>query len=299
MANNKRRFFLRYISIIQKLRSNECSFEEMENHLQSQSEISGEELNITRRTFQRDIQDIADIFNIEIKCNSKYKYFIAGDDDEELKRRRLETIDQLDLLYKTKYNSKYVFYESRVPAGTENIFGILHAIHQRLLIYFRHEKNWEEKITYRTVEPYALKESQNRWYLIAKDRGDGKVKTFGLDRITELRFDKQKFSYPKDLDIDEMFRYSFGIMTESKKVEHIVLSFDRDQRKYLGSLQLHSSQTEIPGDKDEFRIKLKMRITFDFKKELLSYGDLVEVISPISLRKEIRDCHQRAYKMNS
>lgn len=299
MSNNKRRFFLRYISIIQKLRTMESSFDEIKKYLDKQSRDSGNFLSIEIRTFQRDIIDIRDIFNIDIKCNSQNKYYISDDGDVSYRSRMLETFDQLDLLYKAKNHSKFIYYETRVPSGSQNMHRILHGIHNCTLISFRHEKNWEDNITYRTVEPYALKESQYRWYLIAKDRKDGKVKTFALDRISELHPEKEKFIYPKEIDMDRMFKHSFGIMTDSKEVKEIILSFDMDQRKYLGSLRIHDSQTVLLDTEEEYRISLKMLITYDLKKEILSYGDLVEVISPKSLRKEIREIHRRADKMNS
>ena len=65
-------------------------------------------------------------------------------------------------------------------------------------------------------------------------------------------------------------------------------AFDREQKKYLGSLKIHSTQKEIDGEPDEFRIMLRMRITHDLIKEILSYGHDVEVIAPKSLRNEMK-----------
>lgn len=297
MANNKRRFFLRYISIIQKLRTKSASYDEMQSFLKRESRDRGEDLSISKRTFQIDLNDIRDIFAIDIKTDSSNNYFVSDDGDLVRNTRVLETFDQLDLLYRTKNPTRYIYYEKRKSTGTENFHGILHAIHNRFPISFRHEKYWEEPVTYRTVEPLAIKESHHRWYMIAKDTKDKKVKSFGLDRMSDLKFEKKKFDYPKNFDVDEMFRDSFGVIANAGKPEEIILSFDPEQRKYLGSLRIHDSQEVIKDNLDEYRIKLKMHITYDLIREILSYGDNVEVILPKHLKNEMRNIYNRALKI--
>src|SRR5205085_5947827 len=114
-----------------------------------------------------------------------------------------------------------------------------------------------------------------------------RIKSFGLDRIANINFEKTKFTWPKNFDINEMYRDSFGMITEGK-VYDIVLSFDKDQRKYLGSLKIHHSQIELKSDEDDYRIGLRMKITYDLVKEILSYGDAVVVTKPHVLRNAIK-----------
>ena len=295
MSNTKRRFFLRYIAIIQKLRSGEASFEEIKKMLSNQNEISGEEFELSKRTFQRDLNDIRTIFNIDIRTNNRNNYYITEEEGDTLRSRMLETFDHFDLLYRAKHKSKYIFYEKRTPAGTGNFYLFLHAIHNRLLVRFKHEKFWQDGFTERVVEPYALKESHHRWYLLALDRKDGKIKTFGMDRISDAETTREKFRYPKELNVEEMFRYSFGIMTNEKsKPVEIVLSFDPEEGKYVRSLRLHDSQEVLVDSKEEYRIRLTMYITFDLVKELLSFGSTLTVLSPKKLRNEMTEQFEKA-----
>ncbi len=55
----------------------------------------------------------------------------------------------------------------------------------------------KDEITQRTAEPYALKEFKNRWYVMAKDSKDGNIKSFALDRHTNLDITKRNFESPK------------------------------------------------------------------------------------------------------
>jgi predicted DNA-binding transcriptional regulator YafY len=160
-----------------------------------------------------------------------------------------------------------------------------------------YQKFWEEEITRRTTEPYALKEFRNRWYVLAKDIKDGQIKSFALDRLTNLEITKKSFEYPKTFDIEENYRYCFGIISPNgEKPKDIILSFDPFQGKYIKSLPLHETQQVLIDNQDELQIKLKLCVTFDLIMELLSFGDNMKVIKPKSLVKKIKEAHQRAFK---
>ena len=286
----KPKYFLRYSSIIQKLRNcKEATFKEIKDYLERQSDLSGYDLNISKRTFDRDKNEILSLFNVLIEYNSSRKvYYIADDDQSCINDRMLEAFDMFNSLNMSVSNAPYIILKKRKPQGTEHFYGLLHAIKNRLMIKFTYTKFWDDEISERNVEPYALKESGYRWYLISKDKKDGKIKTFGLDRISELDILRQKFVYPKDYKPNDVFRYSFGILTDSvKEPEEVMLSFEPFRGKYIKSFPLHNSQQIIFDSKKELRIRLNVLITEDFIMELLSFGDEVKIISPKSLKNKI------------
>lgn len=282
----KPKYFLRYGFIIQKLRQcKEATFEEIRDYLALQSELSDFDLNISKRTFDRDKSEILSIFNVLIEYNfSKKIYFIRQDEGNEVNDRMLEAFDMFNSLNMSDSNAPYIIFEKRKPQGTEHFYGLLHAIKNRLLVKFTYTKFWDDESSERSVEPYALKESRYRWYLLAKDKKDNIIKTFGLDRISDLEITRQKFVYPKDYNPNNDFRYSFGILTNpGKEPQEVVLSFDPFQGKYIKSFPLHDTQQIIIDDIKELQIKLKVHITEDFIMEILSFGDEVRVLSPKSL----------------
>ena len=67
------------------------------------------------------------------------------------------------------------------------------------------------------------------------------------------------------------------------------------QVRYLRSLPLHHSQKETATDPDEecAVFEYRLRPTWDFYSTILSRMDQIEVISPASLREEIRSTVQR------
>ena len=286
---SKRDYILRYLTIIKKLRNKRlATFEEIRGHLYEQEGISGYKLDISLRTFQRDLNDIRSLFNIDIKFNRvSGVYYIYDDEETDLNNRMLEAFDLFNTMNMADNLVQHIQFEKRRPQGTEHFYGLLHAIKNHLVIKFTHQKFWEDEPTNRTVEPFSLKESQNRWYLIAKDHKDNRVKTFGLDRIHDIEITKQLFEIPANLNLKEMFKYSFGIISSEGQPVEIVLSFDPEQGKYIKTSPLHETQQVITDNDEEFRIRLKLHITHDLIMNMMSYGETLKVISPKSLTDTI------------
>jgi len=96
------------------------------------------------RTFQRDIKEIASLYSIEIEyCRSSKVYQIVQDVNEINNERLVESFELFNALSLTDNLSKYIILERRRPMGTENMFGILHAIKTDLLFSFT-RKFWDE-----------------------------------------------------------------------------------------------------------------------------------------------------------
>ncbi len=293
---------LRYFHITNKLRKSPATFNELDSYLRQQSELQSMNFNVSKRQFKRDLEDIGSIFEIEINYDFKRRVYAIDEElQSEVSRRRLEAFDTFNALKIGENISKSIQFENRRPQGTENLFGLLHAITNNLQIRFTYQKFWEDEPSQRLVGPLALKEFKNRWYLIStnleKESSNGIIKTFGLDRISSLEITRSKFKCPQNFNIEDYFKHCFGIIspTAEKPIE-VILSFDPDQGKYIKTLPLHQSQQIIVDNDDELRIKLLIYNTFDFRMELLAHGNMVRVLQPESLAEEIRAGHLAAAK---
>lgn len=286
----------RYVLIIKKLKRHPATFEEIADHLSLESELQDYHFTVSKRTFQRDLNDIRALYNIDIRYDfSRKVYYIDYDDLPEVKERILEAFDVFNALNLSDRLSMYIHFEKRRPQGTENLYGLLHAIKQRHVIRFNYWKYGEEEPTQREVEPYALKEFKNRWYVVAKECKGDNIKTFALDRLTDLEITKGRFTTKGDFDVNEYFRYCFGIISpNAEKPEEIVLEFPPIQGKYIKSLPLHETQQILEDTKKCLKIKLKVYLTHDFLMEILSYGSNVKVIQPKSLIDEVASIHNEA-----
>ena len=212
-------------------------------------------------------------------------------------QRMMEAFDMFNSINLSEDLSPFIQLEKRRPQGTENLHGLLHAIKNKFQIKFSYRKFWDDEISERTVEPYILKEFRYRWYILAKDHKDGLIKSFALDRISQLQITNIAFEFPKTYNVEESYRFSFGIISpEEIEPLEIVLSFDSFQGKYIKTLPLHETQQILIDNEDELRIKLTLHITHELVMELLSYGDNLKVMQPQSLVEEIKEAHFKAYK---
>jgi predicted DNA-binding transcriptional regulator YafY len=196
---------------------------------------------------------------------------------------------------------KYVFAEKKERKGTEHISLLIEAIKNSKIVEFRYRK-FDNTITKekRIVEPYALKEFKGRWYLLAVEIGGrleerGQIKTWGLDRIENFHLTNNIFSKNIHLNVQNEFENCFGIHSDKdKETEEVILSFAPMSGKYNEAFPLHETQETLIDNETEFRIKLKVKITYDFIMELLSQSEGMKVIAPNHLKDKLIDIHKKA-----
>ena len=287
----------RHHLIIKKLRTSQrATFAEIADYLALESDIQDSNFNTSQRTFQRDVADIGSIYGIYIKYDFLGKfYYIEEEFEPEVNDRLFEAFDVYNALKINEQNKRYIYSEKRHAQGTEHLYGLLHAIKNRLQVSFAYQKYYRENAVQRTVCPLALKEFKRRWYLVAQDKYDERVKIYALDRMAELDISKVRFPAKKDFDLNSMLKHCFGIIIpHGEEPQRVVLSFEPFQGKYIKSLPLHETQKVLIDTDDELRISLHIYLTHDFKMELLSYGDTVKIIEPKRLAKDMKAIYRTA-----
>lgn len=296
----KKDTFLRYMLIISKLRKKNSTFEEIRQYLLDESEYKGFNLDISKRTFQRDIQEIGSLFDIEIKYNRTVGvYYIEYDESDRNKERIIEALDVFHALNMSDRLGNHIQFENSHSQGTHHLYGLIHAIKNNYQIELYHQKYWDTVASKKTVEPLAIKEFRRRWYLVANEQNGRKIKVYGLDRIQLFNVLQARFEPHKNFSIHRHFEHCFGIIKpEDGEPETIELSFTPGQGEYIESLPLHHSQKVIISNDDELRISLKLFITHDLIMELLSYGDTMMVVKPATLAKRISEIQGEAAEKN-
>jgi len=287
---SKREYIARYNLIISRLRKSPATLSEINNYLEQQSELQGYDFTISNRTFQRDVADISSLYNIDIEYSFTNKhYLIATEDKPDANERMLEAFNVFHAFNTAEGISKYVIFEKRQPNGNEHLYGLLYAIKNQFQIKFIYKKFKDELTTKRVFEPYALKEVRNRWYIVGKDVDDDTIKIFGLDRISNLELSKRIFS-KEQFDAQTFFEHCFGIIVpnDNSKPEDIILLIRPLKWKFIQSLPLHESQKVLSENQNEVKISLKLYITQDLIMELLSHGNQIKVLQPLSLKEEMK-----------
>ena len=294
MAKNEQILRLKFIETLLRNRKEKgASYEEIEEYLEDQfaNKDLEQELKFSKKTFERDKKAIAEIMGFEISYSRKNNvYYIS---EEELENNSDSVFDNLLLVQayrETKDKTDIMFFEQRKSRGLQNLHGLVHAIINKKLISLDYRSFSQEEENRLVLEPYALKEFKYRWYLLANvfQNGELKLKSYGLDRISNLEIKNSTFKRKK-VDIGAEYENLFGIISKNEHaLEKVILSFDAHQGQYIKSLPLHHSQETLIDNGEEFRIQLHLYPTYDLKQEILSYGNRVKVIAPVNFRNEIK-----------
>lgn len=274
----------------------------MRNDYPSASTLLGylkqHDIVITLRTLQRDMAVIRSNFDIEIVYDSrKNGYYI--DEECTLGLDKLlyflglsESSDVILSSMRDKQNLlKYLSVSPNPHAkGVENIGILLQTMQSRLAISFSHSnyRTGEQKLY--TVEPYLLKEFEGMWYLFAYCRNMKAFRTFGLDRLHNIQvLDKQFQRNPELERTAERFKDVYGLVYEPNdnpdaQIEEVRLWVSSLMLPYIQSLPIHFSQVV---SKDI--VTLCLIINPELENRIMSYGEHIEVLSPMSLRKKIKE----------
>ncbi len=275
----------KYIWLIDTIkRHRRITREEINRYWEKSSLSNGEP--IPRRTFYNYRQAIEELFDINIECDpSTFEYYISEEDKhrESVTNWLLNSTATNSLITSARDISNRVFLED-VPSARGHLAVLIEALRSSCRVKFDYHPYTRSLPTKGVViEPYFTKIFKQRWYVVGRSVKDDKVKTYALDRMSQVNQLAEHFSMPDDFDPELYFKDAFGIIVDHSEPKKITIRTDSTQAKYLRALPLHASQTEMVHDRYSV-FEYRMRITNDLISELLSYGPRIVVLSPPELR---------------
>lgn len=292
MANIK--LIRRINHIVQFLRMRKekgASFEEIVNYIQEKDDTL-----LTKRTFQRDKEDIEEAFDIKIAYNRDRNIYYIAENETDAEENIFDNLLLVEAYRECKNREDIMIFEQRKPRGLYHLDGLIYAIRNKKIISFEYTSFWNGTKSRKSVKPFVLKEFEHRWYLLGKEYSPGKeteMKIFGLDRMTDLEISATSFKR-ENFNAHELFANSYGIVLPHEEPQEIVLSFDAQQGKYIKTLPLHHSQKVLSETDTETLISVFLVPTYDFWQKILSFGWRVRVVSPSSFAEIIRNEHLKA-----
>lgn len=252
---------------------------------------------VTNRTLQRDLADIRSNFDIDITYNALQNGWTidretAGDFEKTLYFMELAESSDMVLsgLREQRDLLRYLVTSPTTrPKGIEHLPTLLKIIRAAEMVTFDHTNYTTAAIKSYEVQPYLLKEFDGRWYLFAFVPSKVAFRTFGLDRITNLKSTGLYFKRTASREeTANKFDRVYGLVYEPEQnadapVEFVRLKFhDTSMLCHLAALPLHASQT-IDAD----TVELRVIVNPELENKILSYGQYAEVTAPESLRQRI------------
>jgi predicted DNA-binding transcriptional regulator YafY len=287
----------RYTLIIEKLNGKQFpSAEELLSHLLDHG------FEISKRTLERDFDAIRNEFGVEITYyRDKRGYGIDHDSSIDMPSflRFLEIVNTAALLTEslseTKETLDFISFDSAGGLrGIDQLKPLLKAIKERRKISFQHYSFQTEKSRKYTCSPYLLKEYQNRWYLSGLVSGFDEMRTFGIDRMSDLQLSDTVFKRDEKRSPQQQFENIIGLVYSEKNKQKVILSFTRAQGMYVKSLPMHRSQKVLIDNEQECRIELNLMPNYELTQQILMHHSWVKVIEPLWLKEEIKSLLNKA-----
>ena len=285
--------FNRYIWLIDTIyRAGKITFEEINKRWLRTEMSNGEEIPL--RTFHNHRKAIETMFDINIECNKRagYYYYIENADDidkDKIKKWLLNTFAINNLANESHRLKQRILFED-IPSGKQYLSSIIEAMLENRIIEITYQSYWKEKPNTFNIEPYCLKVFKQRWYIVARSPYYDTIMIYALDRIHKLQITDIPFVYSSNFDPQSYFDFSFGIIVdENCDTEKIRIKIYGKKCQYIKALPLHHSQSEVEATNSYSVFEYLLKPTYDFCQELLSHGDEIEILSPISLREQIKE----------
>lgn len=295
MAKNQVAIYVWLVDTIERF--GHITFNELNRQWVMSSYSGGDPL--PRRTFFNYRNAIEEMFDINIQCNrSTVEYYIDHTESESESRMQRWLLDSMSLsgmLSNSKDVSGRIVLEN-VPSARQHLPLLIAAMRGNNRVVFDYTSYQRVNAVRGIVfEPYFVKIFKQLWYVIGKSVKDRKIKTYALDRMSNLTLSSDGFEMPSSFDPIDFFKDCFGITTSQDDPKEIALRVSATQAKYFRALPLHSSQSEEIHDNYSI-FRYKMCITYDLKEEILSHGSNIEVIAPPELKLQVKNDLQQALK---
>ena len=251
-----------------------------------------------RRSFINHRDAIAQLFGIVITCDRSTNVYKIDRSESAIDRQEAAdylintfTVNSLLTLGKERLSGRVSVED--VPSGQKFLIPVMQAMLDNATLSLQYKKYQSTRAEVRRIHPYAVKEFEKRWYIVAYSEEGKGLRTYAMDRIVALEPTGDHFQMPKSFDVDTLFEASYGIyLPEKGQVPQLVkIRTTEREAAYLEDLPLHPSQLHI--GPTEF--VLRVIPNPGFVMELLRHGDRLEVLEPEELRQTLKEEFKKAY----
>lgn len=283
---------LKYIWVVKTIhRAGRITLKELNEKWRTNVDLSrGEDL--PRQTFDRWKSGILDLFGILIDCEQRggYHYYIANPKDlseGKLRTWLLNTYGTAETLSSNLSIHDRILTEN-IPSSQDHLSTVLETMKSNNMLHITFKAFTMKEPKRFLVEPYCIKMSAQRWYMLARNTEHKNLRLYSLDRIEAVEISNTRFVLPDDFNAKDYFAEFFGIvLDESVPLQTIILRADKYHQNYMRTLPLHPTQREIFACDDYADFELKLRPTYDFYMKLMSFGNMIKVLEPKTLQEEI------------
>lgn len=297
------------------------------------TEDLAERLECDKRTVQRDLSVMQDIFPIHYEQRDRGKRFWKLDNDSVLSDQLQLTVTELLSLYFSQklalplmgtqlgdgYQTAIRKIKSTLPKralaffeGLEEAFLIRHAayvdyaahdqtirilneaIHEQHAVSLRYRTASGSEMKASTFAPYGMMLHQYALYCVGYLESADDIRTLKVVRIQSAAPLQQTFTKPEGFSLSAHFAGAFGVIQEEKPIQ-VEVEFSGWAALNVRETQWHPSQTIIKDQKDSVTAAFEITSTHEFKRLILGYGRHARVLKPATFAEELQDEAREMY----
>lgn len=238
-----------------------------------------------------------------------------SEEETNLLREVLNTIGQFEGLDNFKWLEEFkiglgleerrqiISFSNNPFLVNSNLLGTLFDyISNKVVIQLSYHTFSDETIRNIIFHPYLLKQYNDRWFLLGAADSDMKTLNFALDRIDKVEPLPEKKYIECTSDLSVRFEDIVGVtLYEERQTEHILCWVNDASKGYVDTKPIHESYTPYKGEKERLLHEQYLQLeggmffsidcipNFELIRELCSFGGNLVVLSPESIRNEIKN----------
>lgn len=282
-------------------------------------EYEGKDVNVSKRTVQLDIQMMRSDklgYNAPIVVYDRkyYKYedpdysivnIPVTDKDIKLMNEAIQVLRQFkdfslfkemdgvlqrleDLVYASQKDHRAIIHldKNEQLKGLEFIDVIYESIQNKKVVEVTYQSFTAKKSTIMNVHPQLLKEFNNRWFVLATQKG--KFITLALDRIMKIKIIDDLEYIDLQVDGDEYYKEVVGVTVSNSRAQRVQFWIDKKNAPYVITKPFHASQRTIEIREDGTIFNIFVQVNFELERLILGFGDSIEVLKPLKLRERMQ-----------
>lgn len=280
--------YARYAWLIDTLRRRgPCTLREIDGYWQAETSLNPDGEPLSRRTFQQHKEAINELeLGVEIVCEHN-RYSIYTDNHNPVGAWLWQAVSIRRMLTESKTLNDRIIVEE-VPSAEHWLQPVLNAIHgnRRLRIEYR---PFRKEAFVVLLSPYFLQMSDRRWYLFGLRDDETELRAYALDRMEACKITEESFVLPDEFSATVYLeKHGIGRYKSIPETEIVIRAYGR-QVDLLRTLPLHPSQQETRTEKSKAEFTYTLQPTTRFLGEILACGKYVKVLSPVWVRRRLKE----------
>ena len=190
------------------------------------------------------------------------------------------------------YNGLISYQSNRDYSGQSWVGKIYNQLIRKKIVIIEYKGFKDTEAYLRRIHPYHLKQYNNRWFLFGweESKNYSGITNLALDRIINISETIEDI-IPNKVNWADYFDEMIGVSRPiNKDTVEVKLRFSVKRLPYVITKPIHGASQRLDrNDPEERTVILNLLPNYEMYKAILSFGDDVEIISPVEVRDTMKE----------